>query len=49
VLRLNEQDGQTFYGYDPRADFDRNYVINIADFGLLAANYGKWAPADAPQ
>jgi hypothetical protein len=31
-------------GYVARADFDRNGTINIADFGLLASNYGKVCP-----
>jgi hypothetical protein len=30
------------------ADFDRNDVVNIFDFGLLATNYLKIAPIEVP-
>jgi hypothetical protein len=33
-------------GFDERADFDRNDKINITDFGLLAANCGKYSPIE---
>jgi TRAP-type transport system periplasmic protein len=33
-------------GYDERADFDRSGRVNIADFGLLAANYADNAPLE---
>jgi hypothetical protein len=31
-------------GYDSRADFDRNGVVNISDFGLLSGNYRLNSP-----
>jgi hypothetical protein len=33
---------------NPRADFDLNGSINIKDFALLAANYGKSSPVIIP-
>jgi hypothetical protein len=35
-------------GYNPMADFDRNNIINIFDFGLLATNYLKMSPVEVP-
>jgi hypothetical protein len=35
-------------GFDENADFDCNDKINITDFGLLAANYGKYSPIEVP-
>jgi peptide/nickel transport system substrate-binding protein len=34
------------FGYDNRADFDRNGIINISDFGLLASNYAGTSPVE---
>jgi peptide/nickel transport system substrate-binding protein len=57
-IRINIQDfgilavsygkttGQT--SFDARADFDRNGIINIADFGLLVGNYARQSPLEAP-
>jgi len=30
--------------WDPRADFDRNLVVNISDFGLLSLNFLQYGP-----
>ncbi|MDD5093806.1 MAG: Ig-like domain-containing protein [Dehalococcoidia bacterium] len=34
--------------FDPRADFDRNGIVDISDFGLLAVNYMKTSPVEVP-
>ena len=34
--------------YDARANFDRNGIMTISDFGLLAVNYMKMSPVDVP-
>ncbi len=31
-------------GWDVRADFDRNGIINISGFGLLAVNFMELSP-----
>jgi hypothetical protein len=36
-------------GYDDRADFDRNGIINISDFGLLAVNFMKMSPIEVTE
>ena len=33
-------------GYDARADFDRNDIIDIRDFGLLGKNYSQESPIE---
>jgi hypothetical protein len=34
--------------YNAMADFDRNDIVNIFDFGLLATNYLKMSPIEVP-
>jgi hypothetical protein len=35
-------------GFNSMADFDRNDIVNIFDFGLLATNYLKMGPIEVP-
>ena len=47
-FRLQHNGGRPDMDYNPMADFDRNGVIDILDFGLIAINYEQMSPVEVP-
>lgn len=45
-IRAGRIEDTVSLGYDARADFHRNGIVNISDFGFLAGNFMQMSPVE---